>query len=179
MVELKEILKAKADQLGWGWHEYDDGSIELENWSPAGEDIVVTLAGKDIAEEMVKYSSDFDVDEHVEPLVAIRGTRGVPSSISVIVTDALEIEKMLDELACGVVLAEDGFLTAQIKEVTKEEAEAIIGTRKPIGVFLCMEDGRAVGIDNRTGDAWTEDFDDRADCLKWLLGWNKESEEAE
>lgn len=179
MIELKEVLEARADWAGWGWHECDDGSIDLENWSPAGENIIVTLAGKDIVREMLRYSADFDVDEHVAPLVEIRGTRGVPESISVLVMDALEIEKMLDDLACGFILAEQDFQSSNIKEVSEKEARAIIDTREPRGAFLCMEGDVVVGIDNGTGDAWTEEFEDRTECLKWLLGWNKEVEESE
>lgn len=178
MIELKEVLEARADWAGWGWHECDDGSIELENWSPAGENIIVTLAGEDIVREMLQYSADFDVDEHVEPLVEIRGTRGVPDSILVLVQDALEIEKMLDDLAGYFREVEQSFPDDYLREVSREEAKEIIETRKPRGVFLCMEGDVVVGIDNGTGDAWTEEFEDRIECLKWLLGWNRDVEEA-
>lgn len=174
MIELKEVLEARADWAGWGWHECDDGSIELENWSPAGENIIVTLAGKDIVREMLRYSADFDVDEHVAPLVEIRGTRGVPDSILVLVEDAKEIEEMLDDLAGYFQSVEADFQNDWLREVSREEAAEIIETREPHGVFLCMEASVVVGIDNGTGDAWTEEFEDRTECLKWLLGWNKE-----
>jgi len=177
VIELKEVLEAGADWAGWGWHECDDGSIELENWSPAGENLIVTLKGKDIVREMTRYSADFDVDEHVAPLVEIKGTRGVPDSILVLVEDAKEIEEMLDTLAGRLQLAEADFRAGWLKEVTKEEANDIIETREPRGAFLCMEGDVAVGIDNGTGDAWTEEFRDRIECLKWLLGWSKEMEE--
>lgn len=175
MIELKEVLEARADWAGWGWHECDDGSIELENWSPAGENIIVTLAGKDIVEEMTRYSEGFDVDEHVAPLVEIRGTRGVPDSILVLVEDAKEIEEMLDDLAGYFQLVEADFPNDWLREVSREEAAEIIETREPRGAFLCVEGDVVVGIDNGTGDAWTEEFEDRTECLKWLLGWNKEA----
>lgn len=176
MIELKEVLKARADWAGWSWHECDDGSIELENWSPAGEDIIVTLPGKDIVREMSRYSADFDVDEHVEPLVEVRGTNGVPDSILVLVQDALEIEKMLDDLDGYFQLVERDFSDYWLREVSQEEAAAIIETRKPLGAFLCMEGNVVVGIDNGTGDAWTEEFEDRIECLKWLLGWSRKEQ---
>lgn len=137
MIELREVLKARADWAGWGWHDCDDGSVELENWSPAGENIIVTLDGKDIVREMGRYSAGFDVDEHVEPLVEIRGTRGVPDSITVLVQDALEIEKMLDDLDGYFQLVEQDFPNDQLREVSREEAAAIIETREPRGLFLC------------------------------------------
>lgn len=61
------------------------------------------------------------------------------------------------------------------KRITKEEADAIIEARKPEGLFYLMsitDSGSKVfvGIDNRTGDAWTEDFKSKSACLKWLRG---------
>lgn len=59
------------------------------------------------------------------------------------------------------------------QRITKEEADTIIETREPRGVFYLESetgDGRKVivGIDNRTGDAWTEDFNSKMACFRWL-----------
>ena len=32
------------------------------------------------------------------------------------------------------------------------------------------EQGQFIGIDNSTGDAWTEEFPDKNSCLRWLRG---------
>jgi hypothetical protein len=56
-----------------------------------------------------------------------------------------------------------------IKKVVIEEAERIIETREPLGLFYCIENGRYVGIDNQYGDAWTEDFKSLGACKRWLL----------
>ena len=55
-----------------------------------------------------------------------------------------------------------------LKEVTSKEANLIIETRQPLGRFYCKENGGYVGIDNRNGDAWTEDFDSLQKCMDWL-----------
>jgi DNA uptake protein ComE-like DNA-binding protein len=55
-----------------------------------------------------------------------------------------------------------------IIKITPEEASQIIETRERKGMFYCIEDGRYVGIDNRTGDAWTEDFKSLSACRRWL-----------
>lgn len=39
---------------------------------------------------------------------------------------------------------------------------------QPMGLYYLLDKDRFVGIDNRTGDAWTEDFDTIQDCLRWL-----------
>ncbi|MCI8526904.1 MAG: hypothetical protein HFF17_13530 [Oscillospiraceae bacterium] len=55
------------------------------------------------------------------------------------------------------------------KEVGKEEAMKIIGSFAPLGCFYIREpDGTYTGIDNRTGDAWVEEFQTKAECLEWL-----------
>ena len=37
-------------------------------------------------------------------------------------------------------------------------------------MFILQDDGRYVGIDNTTGDAWCEEFSSKYDCVKWLIG---------
>lgn len=56
----------------------------------------------------------------------------------------------------------------EIKKITKEEADKIIETREPKGMFILKDGKTFVGIDNRTGDAWTEDFKSKSACERWL-----------
>jgi hypothetical protein len=85
--------------------------------------------------------------------------------------------------------------------ISADEAEEIIETREPRGLFLHIENGyvistgangnvnlvhigniddtKIIGIDNRTGDAWTEEFDTYEDCVKWLIDPNREAQEAQ
>lgn len=55
-----------------------------------------------------------------------------------------------------------------IKEVTQAEADAIIQSREPRGLFYQQNGKRWVGIDNMTGDAWCEEFINLDQCLAWL-----------
>lgn len=52
--------------------------------------------------------------------------------------------------------------------VSSAEADEIIKTRKPLGLFVLDAGIEIVGIDNRTGDVWTEDFPNLRECLLWL-----------
>ena len=52
-------------------------------------------------------------------------------------------------------------------EISRKQAEEVIETRTPCGLFFVVEEV-VTGIDNRTGDAWTEDFATKRECLKWL-----------
>jgi len=57
---------------------------------------------------------------------------------------------------------------SEIKKVTPEEASKIIDTRKPLGLFYCIEDGLYIAIDNAYGDAWVEEFKSLSGCRRWL-----------
>ena len=77
----------------------------FEWYSPEGEDICdetelsVNFEDKDLYEYFYNLYNDFDVDGHVEPLVEMRGTRGVPSSIKALVIDAESIEECYESIA--------------------------------------------------------------------------------
>lgn len=63
-----------------------------------------------------------------------------------------------------------------IKKLTKEQVSSILnagfetGKYKPTGRFYTKEGELYTGIDNSTGDAWTEEFKTKASCFKWLEG---------
>lgn len=101
------------DDLNWHFHRCSDGSVELESWSPAGENIVVDIEGKDIPAEVAEYAEDFDPDEHAEMWVEGRGKRGVPSSIRELIDDANDIKEMLKTLA-------DALATVPVEETNCE-----------------------------------------------------------
>ena len=55
-----------------------------------------------------------------------------------------------------------------IQRVCQEFANQVIETKKPLGYFYTFAGGIYTGIDNGTGDAWTEDFSSYEECMKWL-----------
>lgn len=59
-----------------------------------------------------------------------------------------------------------------IRKITEEEASKIIETRQPIGLFYIKASNalgkKFIGIDNSTGDAWTEEFRKLRLCKAWL-----------
>ena len=61
----------------------------------------------------------------------------------------------------------------EIIQLTENEALAVIENRTPIGKFYTAEGKGITGIDNTTGDAWTEEFKDFGSCMRWL---NREEE---
>lgn len=101
-MKIAEIKKI-AERLGWRVDEYDDGTVEFSQYSPAGEDFSFTVNAKDAAKEIYEYYDDFDIDEHIEMWIDARenGVIGVPSTRR-LVEDAEDIFEMLKELACAV-----------------------------------------------------------------------------
>lgn len=79
----------------------DDGitvSVDIEAWSPAGEDLCETIIicpGQTLAEAARSWADSFSVDDHVMLWADKRGTNGVPSSIAELVDDAEAIQKMM------------------------------------------------------------------------------------
>ena len=78
----------------------DDGRVELQWYTPAGEDFLVCVPVKDFHKELERFSEDFDIDDHVDMWVQARlnGFRGIPKT-SALVRDAEEIDLRLQKLA--------------------------------------------------------------------------------
>ena len=104
---LKSRYREVCERLDWSVHEYEDGSVDLEKYSPAGEDFVFGASSENFIREVKKYAAYFDVDKHVELWVDSRGKNGVPGSIRELVKDAEAIDKMLQELADALAEVED------------------------------------------------------------------------
>lgn len=78
-----------------------DDRLECRIKTPAGEDFYFNLAGKNEQEweqSLREYARKFDVDEHVESFISLRGSHGIPDSISELVKDAEWIKNRLEEL---------------------------------------------------------------------------------
>lgn len=121
MKPLKKRIFDKLEELDWSVSIYDVTSWEFEKYSPAGEDFIFTVTAEkteDVWREVQRYAIDFDQDEHIEMWVNARNsTSGVPS-IRVLVEDAAEIQKMLDELADALREVTEGTAPKPKKEKT-------------------------------------------------------------
>lgn len=88
-----------CEKLDWSINEYKN-NVELEKFSPAGEDFFFCVDKKDFINNVVEYAEDFDADEHAEMWIENRHTvSGVPQSIRTLIDDADAIKEMLLELA--------------------------------------------------------------------------------
>lgn len=82
-------------------------------------------------------------------------------------------EEYIEEILCECPVF---FPSQPISHISKEEALQIVETRIPQGRFLFEdENGKYIGIDNSTKNAWTEEFPSMKDCFFWLAGMNQNS----
>ena len=96
---MNKRIKTLCEKLDWKIYEYKN-DVELEKYSPAGEDFFFCVEKNDFVNNVCQYAEDFDADEHAEMWVENRQTvSGVPQSIRTLIDDADAIKKMLLELA--------------------------------------------------------------------------------
>lgn len=109
MKELEQKYIDILEENGWSVFSYtDDGRVELQKYSPAGEDFSIIVEVEDFPNAMRDCAMDFDVDEHAEMWIEARGkVNGVPDSIRELIDDAEEIQEMLNELADALVKDEN------------------------------------------------------------------------
>lgn len=101
---MKELEQKYIDILkenDWIVSSYtNDGKVELEKYSPAGEDFLMCVEVENFPESVREYANDFDADEHATMWIEARGkVSGVPDSIRELIKDAEAIQKMLNKLA--------------------------------------------------------------------------------
>ena len=101
MKELEQKYIDILEQNDWSISSYtDDGRVEVQKYSPAGEDFLVCVEVENFPESVREYANDFDADEYAEMWIEARGrVNGVPNSVRELIDDAEEIKKMLNELA--------------------------------------------------------------------------------
>ena len=103
---VKELEAKVIELLGDSYKlSFDDGnSLELEFWSPAGEDMPITLSGdnlRELVKDAEKQWEDFDADDHAAQIYHAkhygsdemkRFYAGAPDSLEDLVEDAKAIK---------------------------------------------------------------------------------------
>lgn len=55
-----------------------------------------------------------------------------------------------------------------ITMISNDRADKVIEEREPQGLFITLSNTGYIAIDNRTGDAWTEEFNTLEEACEWL-----------
>lgn len=104
---IEEVLEkfdfSLCGEISERYNEKGKYDIELETYSPEGEDVIVSLI-YDGSEEgfiaaFVDYANWFDAEEHAEMWIESRGKNGVPESIKDLLEDAEWQKNMFLEVA--------------------------------------------------------------------------------
>lgn len=99
-------IREVCEDLGGKWTDCGD-SIELENWSPADEDLILTCDKNSLIDEIWEYAATWDIDDHIEMWVRARPSGwGIPS-VRELCQDAEYIYEMLQDLAAAVTKCEE------------------------------------------------------------------------
>lgn len=81
----------------------DGYDVELETYSPEGEDVIVSLIYDGTEEDFIRQfrscAEGFDAEEHAKMWIESRGKNGVPDSIKDLLEDAEWIKSTLEEVA--------------------------------------------------------------------------------
>lgn len=83
MPELRQEYLDILEKRDWSVSSYtDDGRVEIEWYSPAGEDFIICVGVEKFPDEVLDYSDSFDVDEHIAMWIEAKqnGTQGVPGA---------------------------------------------------------------------------------------------------
>ena len=104
---MNETYREICEKLDWRVTDTGDGHIELEKYSPAGEDFLITVGEEGFVDNVKAYAASFDQEEHIEMWIEARRNKvsGVPS-IKELVEDAQAIDDMLRELSSALFSAE-------------------------------------------------------------------------
>ncbi|MHC1722499.1 MAG: hypothetical protein AB9836_04755 [Aminipila sp.] len=113
-----------------------------------------------------------DGQEEIKTIVQLREYFEINPSVQEQRQQGTTFEDWISELLKMQILVEIKKVNddSKIIEIGSKEANSIIDSRKPLGIFYHLDGEICVGIDNSTGDAWTEEFKSVDDCKKWLIG---------
>ena len=97
--EYYDRLIAKCEELGWSAIEDEDGIVELQQYSPAGEDFSFEIKKERFVDDVWDFYNSFDIDDHIEEWVLARhnGDGSVPC-VRALCNDAEAIDLMLCKL---------------------------------------------------------------------------------
>lgn len=107
--KLEKIAAALENETGAGWKVYDcgEGNYELSTYSPAGENVVITLYGETlagIAENAGEAFDAFDADGHAAEIYYLKHEghdyqrefyAGAPDNLRELLEDAEAIKTMI------------------------------------------------------------------------------------
>lgn len=166
-MELDQKHVDILESLDWTINGYtDDGRVEIEKYSPAGEEFIICVDVNDFPKSVFEHAESFDEDEHIAMWIEGRenGTAGVPSTRE-LVHDAEEIKRMLQELSDALnnpvkpnkILCDTGEKKWNCEVnlnviVTEEDIDDIMVSALEGGITYWCQEAEVIG--ERMGEGW-------------------------
>ena len=127
-----ELIKESPFDIHDFDNESDPCKISFCAWSPAGEDLWFEVeyngTEKDLIQKLHDLYINFDVNEHAEMYINMRGKNGVPNDIKVLYEDAEDIKNMFGSLYKASIKVSQG------KNLSSAEQEKCV----PLGAQLSL-----------------------------------------
>lgn len=168
---IEELLEkhdfSVCGEISERYREKGRYDIDLETYSPEGEDVIVSLiydgTEEDFIREFISYANDFDAEEHAEMWIECRGKNGVPNSIKNLLEDAEWIKSILGEVADDLENIDND--EEDTEEINREElAEKFINAIKEIASKPDNLDNLECYLSHNF-DVWMEEFAYNPECL--------------
>lgn len=108
MKSTKELLENLLDEGNWRVYDYGNNTYDLENWSNAGENVIIFLSGANLSELAADaYSAwdNFNADEHAAEILLAKRCgdehqrnfyAAAPDSLTELLCDANDIKDMYE-----------------------------------------------------------------------------------
>lgn len=93
--ELEKKYLEVLEKQDWSVSSYtDDGRVELEKYSPAGEDFLMCVNVENFPEAVMGYYESFDIDDHIEMWVEAKknGVKQTVQNVELYVGNALSLK---------------------------------------------------------------------------------------
>lgn len=107
--KLEDYQVAVCEKLDWkieyGTYVGGEVCVDLEKYSPAGEDFIFTVSVNDFEGDIIRYWQGFDPEDHAR---TVHGMRGAPDSLRTLIEDADAIEAMVKELHDALIAVHEG-----------------------------------------------------------------------
>lgn len=146
-----------------------DGDVELYEDDETGK--IVMRPRED--PQMTIFDEEFESQADEGKIIALPNRAELPPAETELEemapeeTDYIEAEyREIAEEPDESVLANSDDM--EIKRISQAKADEITSSLEPLGLFYYIKGGRYIGMDNRAGIVFTEDFPTLDECKEWL-----------
>jgi hypothetical protein len=156
--DLKNIIENNGFEI-----YADDTDWEISQYTPEGEDwnesFEVNNSVDTFISELRSRVENFDIDDEVEPYISMRGTRGVPSSISDLMEDAKWKKETLENLLANITTTQDNENSVELESKKLDEGNTNVIPRNWKKIVYKSKVDTNAGPAGSTFEVFKDEFD--------------------